>query len=58
MSSWVLDELDRLRRLNAEMLEALDNLAANARLLKQCPQFDGCDICKAEAIIYKAKSQP
>lgn len=29
----------------------LGNIVAEARLTKQCPEYDGCNICKAEELI-------
>jgi hypothetical protein len=37
---------------------ALSDLIEDARLIKQCTEFDGCDICKAEELLSLESDKP
>ena len=45
---WARPEGKPLWEILLLLRRSLEDLIANARLLKQCPVPDGCDICKAE----------
>lgn len=44
-----------LNKSAAEMMRSLEDLVEDARLTRECVRFDGCDICKAQAVILRAK---
>lgn len=42
---------DRLLAERDTLAEALDDLIHDARLIRQCEEFDNCDVCKAEQAV-------
>lgn len=47
----VRDDLCALNIEAAKLIESLGTLIVNARILKKCDDYDGCDICIAEKVL-------